>query len=509
MRIKMAVALMAFTMNPQSCFLQTLTGLLCYAYGLRDKGFDILNVLGCTCGIDTIRKHGSYWAERRLATQELTPTNFWRLSIDNLNFKIKFAKSIGSGSAGAKKQLDLLTGQVNDRTFACRPHCTDSLKSAIFRHMEKEASTYYHTMHTGEDTFVLNMNSAEGRYLDQFRYECFATAVERMEASSLTFPNTFMESVQKHMKHWTPPKPDSIVYTTIDEASSASKQDIQLYLVKLKDELKIGQPGFPTKVVIAGDQQTFSIMWNLKKAYPNRFEWITVLHGDWHLMNLLSQVLRTLLWDGGLKQFAFQCGYKHELTQWQELHLMLMATHEVLLRKAVTEFKSQLHVHVHSTFSMSYGTVFWEWVDSLSCPLNKDQVSRFWASSLRTVNYYVGYYLSLRSLRNACLKAITPVFFAYSRDKYEQLCINVLRSIHTLPDDIIAHFLQGEWTTSLKGHKFRNLALDEAHESVINLRLKQITARPSHFRTVELSNFMAYLDKVVNSCEPFIFKNKV
>ncbi len=99
-------------------------------------------------------------------------------------------------------------------------------------------------------------------------------------------------------------------------------------------------------------------------------------------------------------------------------------------------------------------------------------------------------------------------FFAYSRDKYEQLCTNVLKSIHTLPDDIIRHFLQGEWTTSLKGHKFRNLALDEAHESVINLRLKQITSRPSHFRTVELSNFMAYLDKVVNGCEHFVFKNK-
>ena len=55
-----------------------------------------------------------------------------------------------------------------------------------------------------------------------------------------------------------------------------------------------------------------------------------------------------------------------------------------------------------------------------------------------------------------------------------------------IPDDIIHNFLRGEWTTSLKGHKFRNLALDEAHESVINLHIKQITARPSHFRVVEL-----------------------
>ncbi len=71
-----------------------------------------------------------------------------------------------------------------------------------------EAITYYQSRQTGEDMFVLNMHSAEGRYLEQFRYECFATAVKRMEASSLTFPYTFMESVQNNMTHWTPTKPD-------------------------------------------------------------------------------------------------------------------------------------------------------------------------------------------------------------------------------------------------------------------------------------------------------------
>ena len=53
-----------------------------------------------------------------------------------------------------------------------------------------------------------------------------------------------------------------------------------------------------------------------------------------------------------------------------------------------------------------------------------------------------------------------------------------------------------------------NLAFDEAHESIINLRLKTITSRPSHFRTVELSNFMSYLDKLVTGFKGFIFRNK-
>ena len=78
-------------------------------------------------------------------------------------------------------------------------------------------------MHTCEDMFVLNMHSADGVYLDQFQNVFFvATAIERMEALSLSFSNTFMKSVQKLMQHWTPSKPDNI------------------------DELKTGQPNIPT-----------------------------------------------------------------------------------------------------------------------------------------------------------------------------------------------------------------------------------------------------------------------
>ena len=46
------------------------------------------------------------------------------------------------------------------------------------------------------------------------------------------------------------------------------------------------------------------------------------------------------------------------------------------------------------------------------------------------------------------------------------------------------------------------------HECIINLRLKTITARPSHFRTVELGNFMAYLDTVVVGFEDFLFRKR-
>ena len=53
-RIYMIISLLCFTLNPSVVFLQTLIGLFCFAYGLRDKGFEILNAFGCTCSIDHI-----------------------------------------------------------------------------------------------------------------------------------------------------------------------------------------------------------------------------------------------------------------------------------------------------------------------------------------------------------------------------------------------------------------------------------------------------------------------
>ena len=54
---------------------------------------------------------------------------------------------------------------------------------------------------------------------------------------------------------------------------------------------------------------------------------------------------------------------------------------------------------------------------------------------------------------------------------------------------------------------YSNLAIDEAHESVINRRLKQITSRPSAFRTVELADFMSYLDVILVNFEAFVFQH--
>jgi hypothetical protein len=50
-----------------------------------------------------------------------------------------------------------------------------------------------------------------------------------------------------------------------------------------------------------------------------------------------------------------------------------------------------------------------------------------------------------------------------------------------LPSAVIAAFINGEWTVIATGKPYHNMAMDEAHESLINKITKELTTRPSEF----------------------------
>ena len=60
MRVRMVIVLMCFTMIPFCNFFETLLGLVCYSFGLRDGGFSIFNLFGVTSSIDHIIGMNSY-----------------------------------------------------------------------------------------------------------------------------------------------------------------------------------------------------------------------------------------------------------------------------------------------------------------------------------------------------------------------------------------------------------------------------------------------------------------
>lgn len=149
-----------------------------------------------------------------------------------------------------------------------------------------------------------------------------------------------------------------MVYTTVDEAHSGSIHDVGNFLSKLKQDLCIGKEGYPNYVVLGGDQQTYAHMKNLKGKYSDHYEWMYPVPGDWHIMKTSADVIKHVLGDGGFKEFAKQCGHKGDVTQWQDIHNIIVACYESLTIAAITEY-SKLGME-------NTPEKFWQWLGNLS-----------------------------------------------------------------------------------------------------------------------------------------------
>lgn len=315
LRIRMIICMLCMAMKPANSFFQTLLGVIAYLFGLRDRGFDILNSFGILCSVDQVRKHGKFWSEKRKVTDELNKNAFWRVSFDNLNFKLKFAKCLGSALEGIKKMLNLITAQVSirrpkqDGKKLIKPH-VKTLKTLTSDALRKNFSKFRQTQPENVALHDLCYDDNDIP-ISEFSITSYVSTINRITTSPLQCSDTFFLSLSKYLPHWTPNNgPDQFTFATIQEGQTATPEDVQTYLKQLKIDLKIGSEGFPPKIILAGDEQTYSIMLNIKGKNSDTFDWLYPIPGDWHLLKLTAEQLRDIMWDGGLKEFAAKCGYK-------------------------------------------------------------------------------------------------------------------------------------------------------------------------------------------------------
>jgi hypothetical protein len=104
-------------------------------------------------------------------------------------------------------------------------------------------------------------------------------------------------------------------------------------------------------------------------------------------------------------------------------------------------------------------------------------------------------------MRIAAYKLLGPLFRAYNSTHYQQLVPLHLAHLHQLPPEVLDSLQQGLWTVSLKGRPYKNLALGEAHKTLINRDLKLSMNRPPsssslslrtnylNFRSIAFKNF--------------------
>ena len=60
---------------------------------------------------------------------------------------------------------------------------------------------------------------------------------------------------------------------------------------------------------------------------------------DWRIMKTAAKVIKYVLNDGGFKIFAAKCGHKEDISQWQDIHNILLGTYEASMKSAVEEHR--------------------------------------------------------------------------------------------------------------------------------------------------------------------------
>ena len=478
LRIQMTIALLLLIVNPQRNPLQVVLGMLSFTKGLNEKGFEILNRIGIMCSMESIRKYGHYWAKIRKASDEVVNPVHPKVSIDNLNFTMKMAKKIQDGFGGIKRQLNLITGQLIFTRAGC--------ERIIFPQQQQE--------HTISINDFVQKDATQDPLWCTYLHAVISITKSRITDGIANINKSVVKTLEDHLPSFTPAAAETIVYATVQEVEP-KLGPLRTYLCQLKKDLNISEPGNMQHVILCGDQQIYDLLLKLQSYDANNncpiFSWYTPVPGDWHTLKTLGETIKVLLWDGGLKELAAKCGHNVEMYQWQDIHMLLAALHESLWMKIFKEQSANSLEELHAILS------------TLGSDGNRNEVCRFWCLAFHYLNVYMAYYFAIRSgnwmLRNIAFKQAIPIFASFGHHKYVKLCCDTIHRISNLPKEILQQCMNGGWTVSLKGNKYHNQAIDESHESQINKTLKEMTTRPSHFRTVELANFMAYMEPVVSS----------
>ena len=111
----MILAIMCNMINRQSLLVENLVGLMLFNGIIKDKVIDILSVFGVSCSKSSINNQTKYWVKKNPTADEIHSNMMIIVSIDNLNFKRKFAKTVHSGGHVDGRMLNLITSQVTQR----------------------------------------------------------------------------------------------------------------------------------------------------------------------------------------------------------------------------------------------------------------------------------------------------------------------------------------------------------------------------------------------------------
>ena len=152
--------------------------------------------------------------------------------------------------------------------------------------------------------------------------------------------------------------------------------------------------------------------------------------------------------------------------------------------KCVENQTFEKYVQYTQSMESDYESMYKEFNTFIEGLCGLDDTWKFWHNFVfHDMLAYIGLYLAIRGglwdLRMASLKEMCPLFTAFDRLNYLKILPNHFGEVLTMPEHIRHCFQQGGFVCNIKGNKFCAVALDEAHEMLVNKDIKTTVVRPS------------------------------
>ena len=204
-------------------------------------------------------------------------------------------------------------------------HLTSQVTFRLDKKSSKDTESTHESVVLNESHFTMNHDCKHWNNYSKLVFENMHEDIIKgikMDSSNRV---PLLLKLHNGLPHWTSTPSDKVVYTTVDELYSGSIDDVGKFLAKLKQDLHVGEKGYPSYVVLVGDQQIYAHMKYLKIKYPGHYDWIYPVPGDWHILKTASEVIKHVLQSGGFGEFSKVCGHKGEISQWKDIHNVILA----------------------------------------------------------------------------------------------------------------------------------------------------------------------------------------
>lgn len=256
------------------------------------------------------------------------------------------------------------------------------------------------------------------------------------------------------------PSSNIIIHAPFLDRSTSFYADIEASLGHFHQQFLHNTP--LTYLFVAGDEQTFTLMWKLRIAAPEQYQWLVPIAGDfhwyWHVLKgifrvwgrwMFVPIARLLEWrkfDLAAKNFQFAEDF-FNLISIACLRLLAklmenIGTNDLWVIADATVDNANLHGFVY--FTLYYVAPYWSCRSDVKCQ-NHAQLTDLW-------KYFI------------------HLFIATNKSRYARLSIRYLWMLQYLHPDLVATF-QNSRFVNLKGMAGCSSALDMFVEKVLYLHI--------------------------------------